>query len=145
MGDDSHVGLDDLHVDAMLLLADDHRPPQLDVLTLVLGAVRRDGFVRLARTTPALRFGIWKHVKMSQLSDFRPIFVRPTVPVHLVVRVVQVIAVVRSVEVIDVDVKVVRRLAQIVLALVQREADAGGRQFLPLGAASLKGQRGGRH
>lgn len=27
VGDDSHVGLDDLHVDAVLLLPDDDRPP----------------------------------------------------------------------------------------------------------------------
>lgn len=52
MGDDSHVGLDDLHVDAVLLLADDDRPPQFAVLPLLLGAVRRDGVVGLAHPAP---------------------------------------------------------------------------------------------
>jgi len=31
MGDDAEVGPDDLHVDAVLLLPDDHRPPQTPV------------------------------------------------------------------------------------------------------------------
>lgn len=52
MGDDSHVGLDDLHVDAVLLLADDDRPPQFAVLPLLLCAVRRDGVVGLTHPAP---------------------------------------------------------------------------------------------
>ena len=56
MGDDSHVRLNDLHVDAMLLLPDDDRPPQLAVLTLLLSAVRRDWIVLL--TSPTLIGGI---------------------------------------------------------------------------------------
>lgn len=47
MGDDFLVGLNALHVDAMLLLADDDRPPQLPVLTLLLCTVSRDRFMRL--------------------------------------------------------------------------------------------------
>lgn len=52
MGDDSHVRLDDLHVDAVLLLADDDRPPQFAVLPLLLSAVCRDGVVGLAHPAP---------------------------------------------------------------------------------------------
>lgn len=56
VGDDPHVGFDDLHVDAVLLLSDDDRPPQPDVLPLLLGAVRGD---RITRVAPAGRAGLW--------------------------------------------------------------------------------------
>lgn len=52
MGDDSHVGLDDFHVDAVLLLPDDDRPPQSAILPLLLSAVRRDRVIRLACPAP---------------------------------------------------------------------------------------------
>lgn len=57
VGDDPHVGLDDLHVDAVLLLPDDHRPPQLPVLPLLLQAVCRDGVVGLVHPAPVGRLG----------------------------------------------------------------------------------------
>ena len=65
------------------------------------------------------------------------------------VGVVQVIALVRRVKVVHVDVKVVGGLSQLVLALVQGEADGGGGQLLPLGRPSsssspLQGERGWR-
>lgn len=59
MGDDPHVGFDDLHVDAVLLLSDDDRPPQPDVLALLLGAVRGDRIMRVACATPAGCAGLW--------------------------------------------------------------------------------------
>ena len=58
MGDDPHVRLDDLHVDAMLLLPDDHRPPQLPVLPLLLSAVRWDGVVGVTGPAPVGCVGI---------------------------------------------------------------------------------------
>lgn len=58
MGDDSHVRLNDLHVDAVLLLPDDDGPPQFAVLALLLGAVRRDSIVRLTRPTPIGHIGV---------------------------------------------------------------------------------------
>lgn len=51
MGDDSHVGFDNLHVDAMLLLPDDDRPPQFAILTLLLSAVGWDWIIRLTCPT----------------------------------------------------------------------------------------------
>lgn len=65
MGDDPHVGLDDLHVDAVLLLPDDHRPPEPAVLALLLRAVRRDRVVRLARRAPLGCVGVWRREKAS--------------------------------------------------------------------------------
>lgn len=59
VGDDPHVGFDDLHVDAVLLLADDDRPPQPDVLPLLLTAVRGDRITGVACATPAGRAGLW--------------------------------------------------------------------------------------
>lgn len=59
VGDDPHVGFDDLHVDAVLLLPDDHRPPQTDVLPLLLGAVRGDRIPGVAGATPAGPAGLW--------------------------------------------------------------------------------------
>ena len=58
VGDDSHVGLDDLHVDAVLLLPDDDCPPQFAVLPLLLSAVRRDWIVMLTRSTPVGCVGV---------------------------------------------------------------------------------------
>lgn len=55
------------------------------------------------------------------------------------VGVVKVVALLRRVEVIHVNVQIVRRLTEVVLALVQRQADAGGGELLPLGGASLQG------
>lgn len=52
MGDDSHVGLNDLHVDAVLLLPNDDRPPQFAILALLLDAVCRDWIIRLTCPTP---------------------------------------------------------------------------------------------
>lgn len=70
---------------------------------------------------------------------------RPTFPVHLMVRVVEVILLVRSVQVVDIYVEIVGRLPQVVLALVQRKADSGGGELLSLaGTSSLQGQRGRR-
>lgn len=63
MGDDPHVGFDDLHVDAVLLLSDDDRPPQPDVLPLLLGAVRGDRVMRVACATPAGRAGLWSQTE----------------------------------------------------------------------------------
>lgn len=51
MGDDSHVGLDNLHVDAVLLLPDDDRPPQFAILTLLLSAVGWYWIIRLTCPT----------------------------------------------------------------------------------------------
>lgn len=59
VGDDPHVGFDDLHVDAVLLLADDDRPPQPDVLPLLLGAVCGDRIAGVACATLAGRVGLW--------------------------------------------------------------------------------------
>lgn len=58
VGDDPHVGLDDLHVDTVLLLPDDHRPPKLPVLPLLLDAVRGDGVVGLVHPAPVGRLGV---------------------------------------------------------------------------------------
>lgn len=58
MGDDSLVGLDDLHVDAVLLLSYDDGPPQPAVLTLLLGAVGWNGVPRLVRPTPIGCIGV---------------------------------------------------------------------------------------
>lgn len=66
VGDDPHVGLDDLHVDAVLLLSDDYRPPQSDVLPLLLGAVRGDRIVRLAGATPAGRARLWYRTRKKK-------------------------------------------------------------------------------
>lgn len=60
VGDDPHVGLDDLHVDAVLLLPNDDRPPQADVLPLLLGAVCGDEIIGLAGASPAGRAGLWQ-------------------------------------------------------------------------------------
>ena len=59
MGDDLLVGLDALHVDAVLLLPDDHGPPQLALLPLLLRAARRDWLHRLPRPAPIGCSGIW--------------------------------------------------------------------------------------
>lgn len=61
------------------------------------------------------------------------------------VGVVKVVALLWRVEVVHVDVQVVRRLPEVVLALVQRQADARGGELLPLRWASLQGQRGRGH
>lgn len=66
VGDDPHVGLDDLHVDAVLLLPDDDRPPQPDVLPLLLGSVRGDGIVGLAGAPPAGRAGFWRKTESDR-------------------------------------------------------------------------------
>lgn len=55
------------------------------------------------------------------------------------VRVVKVVALLWRVEVVHVNVQIVWRLTEVVLALVQRQADARGRELLPLGWASLQG------
>lgn len=71
VGDDPHVGLDDLHVDAVLLLPDDDRPPQPDVLPLLLGAVGGDGIVGLAGAPPAGRAGFWRKTESDRnILDF---------------------------------------------------------------------------
>lgn len=63
VGDDPHVGLDEPHVDAVLLLPDDDRPPQPHVLPLLLGAVRGDGIMWLAGAPPAGRTGLWQRTQ----------------------------------------------------------------------------------
>lgn len=196
MGDDPHVGFDDLHVDAVLLLSDDHRPPQPDVLPLLLGAVGGDRLTRVARATPAGRAGFWYQnnthpllperrrgrsdevtasrrslgrldsILDSILTFFFSIFaftsryqmskcvsggfcssctsgggakLARTFPVRLVVRVVQVVPLVRRVKLVHVDVEVVWRLPEVVLALVQRQADSRGGELFTLTWTSLQG------
>lgn len=56
MGYNSLVGLDDLHVDAVFLLSNDHGPPQLPILTLLLRATCGD---RLARLLLRCTIGCW--------------------------------------------------------------------------------------
>lgn len=47
MGDNSLVGLNDLHVNAVFLLSDDHCPTQLPILTLFLRATCGNRLARL--------------------------------------------------------------------------------------------------
>lgn len=55
------------------------------------------------------------------------------------VGVVKVVALLWRVEVVHVNVQIVRRLPEVVLALVQRQADARGGELLSLCWASLQG------
>lgn len=70
VGDDPHVGLDDLHVDAVLLLPDDDRPPQPDILPLLLSAVRGDGIVGLTGAPPAGHAGFWRKTESDRQKCF---------------------------------------------------------------------------
>ena len=58
MGDDPLVGLNALHVDAVLLLSDDHRPPEPGILLLLLSTGGGDGLAGLTARTPAARPGL---------------------------------------------------------------------------------------
>lgn len=62
-----------------------------------------------------------------------------TFPVGLVVGVVQVVPLLRRVQLVHVDVQVVRRLPEVVLALVQRQADSRGRELFALTWTPLQG------
>lgn len=70
--------------------------------------------------------------------------VKQTFPVGVVVGVVEVVALVRRVQVVHVDVEVVRRLPEVVLALVQRQADPRGGELFTLSRTALQGEGGGR-
>lgn len=88
----------------------------------------------------AKAFPLWTHNSEDQealMVLFISLFL--TFPVRLMVGVVEVVALLRRVEVVHVNVKVVRRLPEVVLALVQRQADARGGELLPLRWASLQG------
>lgn len=63
----------------------------------------------------------------------------PTFPVRLVVSVVQVVPLVRRVKLVHVDVEVVWRLPEVVLALVQRQADSRGGELFTVARTSLQG------
>ena len=52
------VGLNALHVDAVLLLSDDHRPPEPGILLLLLSTGGGDGLAGLTARTPAARPGL---------------------------------------------------------------------------------------
>lgn len=67
-----------------------------------------------------------------------------TFPVRLLVSVVQVVPLVRRVQLVHVDVQVIRRLPEVVLALVQRQADSRGGELFTLTWTPLQGQGGGR-
>lgn len=53
--------------------------------------------------------------------------------------VVEVIPLIGSVEVVHVYVQVIGRLSQVILALVQGQADTRGRELFSLGGTSLQG------
>lgn len=67
-----------------------------------------------------------------------------TFPVRLLVGVVEVVPLVRRVQLVHVDVQVVWRLPEVVLALVQRQADPRGGELFTVTWTPLQGQRGGR-
>lgn len=58
MRDDFHVGLDEFHVDTVLLLPDDDRPPQFAILALLLSTVCWDCVVDFTGTTPIGSIGV---------------------------------------------------------------------------------------
>lgn len=64
-----------------------------------------------------------------------------TFPVQLIIGVVQDVGFVGCVQIVHVDVQVIRRVEQVVFALIQREADPRGRELFPLRAASITFQR----
>lgn len=93
---------------------------------------------------PAAGFNFFFFFFYSSCTQGGGVKLARTFPVRLLVGVVQVVPLVRRVKLVHVDVEVVWRLPEVVLALVQRQADSRGGELFTLAWASLQGQSGGR-
>lgn len=60
-----------------------------------------------------------------------------TFPVQLVIRIVQDISFIRCVQIVHINVQVIRCVEQVVFALIQREADPRGGELFSLRATTI--------